>query len=93
VARASTRIIQTADGAPSVTTMHRGAGESRRWDAARLEAAWLEFDAQMRRFEHAQARLQATIEQQRNGRPQREILHDSAFARLQARMESMPVIE
>jgi hypothetical protein len=93
VARASTRIIQTADGAPSVTTMRRGAGESRRWDAARLEAAWLEFDAQMRRFEHAKARLRATIEQQRNGRPQREILHDSAFARLQARMESMPVIE
>jgi hypothetical protein len=25
--------------------------------------------------------------------PVREILHDSAFARLQAKMESMPVIE
>ena len=93
VARASTRTIQTTDGAPSVTTMRRGAGESRRWDAARLEAAWLELDAQMRRFERAKARLRATIEQQRNGRPRREILHDSAFARLQARLESMPVIE
>jgi hypothetical protein len=92
-ARASSRAIQTADGVPSVPTMRRGAGESRRWDAARLEAACLEFDAQMRRFERAKARLRATIEQQRKGRPQREILHDSAFARLQARLESMPVIE
>jgi hypothetical protein len=92
VARASTRTIQTAEGARA-SLIRRGAGESRRWDAARLEAAWLELDAQMRRFERAKARLRATIEQQRNGRPQREILHDSAFARLQARLESMPVIE
>jgi hypothetical protein len=33
------------------------------------------------------------LDQIQNGRPQREILHDSAFARLQARMDSMPVIE
>ena len=48
LARASTRTIQTADGAPSVPIVRRGAGESRRRDAARLEAAQLEFDAQMR---------------------------------------------
>jgi ANTAR domain len=41
----------------------------------------------------ANAQLRATIEQQRNGRPQRETLHDSVLARLQARLESMPVIE
>jgi ANTAR domain len=92
VARASARSIQTADGARA-SFIRRGAGEPRRWDAARLETAWLELDAQMRRFERAKERLRATIEQQRNGRPQREILHDSAFARLQARLESMPVIE
>ena len=61
--------------------------------ASRLNAARLEFDAQARRFEDARARLQDTFDQVRNGRPQREILHDSAFARLQARLETMPVIE
>jgi hypothetical protein len=59
----------------------------------RLEAARLEFDAQARRFEAARARLQVTLDHVRNGRPQREILHSSAFARLQARLETMPVIE
>jgi len=59
----------------------------------RLEAARLEFETQARRFEAARARLQVTLDQVRNGRPQREILHDSAYARLQARLETMPVIE
>jgi hypothetical protein len=59
----------------------------------RLEAARLEFDAQARRFEAARARLQVSLDQIRKGRPQREILHSSAFARLQARLETMPVIE
>jgi len=61
--------------------------------AGRLEVARLEFDAQARRFEVARARLQVTLDQIRKGRPQREILHSSAFARLQARLETMPVIE
>ena len=60
---------------------------------SRLEVARLEFDAQARRFEAARARLQVTLDQIRKGRPQREILHSSAFARLQARLETMPVIE
>ena len=34
-----------------------------------------------------------TRERIRRGRSQREILHDSEFARLQARMGTMPVIE
>jgi hypothetical protein len=59
----------------------------------RLEAARLEFETQARRFEAARARLQVTLDQVRKGRPQREILHDSAYARLQARLETMPVIE
>jgi two-component system, response regulator / RNA-binding antiterminator len=60
---------------------------------SQLEAARLEFDVQTRRFEEARARLQATLDQIRKGRSQRELLHDSAFARLQARLDTMPVIE
>jgi len=52
-----------------------------------------EFDAQALRFEQVKARLRATLEQSMKGRSQREILHDSAFARLQARLETLPVIE
>ena len=58
-----------------------------------LEAAWLEFEAQVRRFEEVKARVRATRDQIRNGRSEREILHGSAFARLKARTDSMPVIE
>jgi len=60
---------------------------------SRLNAARLEFDTQAQRFEDVRARLQATLEQVRKGRPQREKLRDSAFARLQARLDTMPVIE
>ena len=58
-----------------------------------MNAARSEFDVQVRRFEDVRARLQATFDQVRDGRPQRQILHDSAFARLQAQLETMPVIE
>jgi hypothetical protein len=61
--------------------------------AAVLERARLDFDAQARRLEEARARTQATLDQIRQGRSRRDILHDSAFARLQARLDSMPVIE
>jgi hypothetical protein len=73
--------------------MDRGADESLPEVNGRLEAARLEFDAQARRFEAAKAQLQLTLDQVKKGRPQREILHSSAFARLQARLETMPVIE
>ena len=68
-------------------------GDSLRTITSRLTATKLEFEAQVRRFEDVTASLQATFEQVRNGRPQREKLRDSAFARLQARMDTMPVIE
>jgi hypothetical protein len=93
VALAPAWTVVTAEGARSVTPVSTGTGESRQPDTARVAAALLEFDAQVQRFEQARARLQATIDRVRNGRPQREILHDSAFARLQAKLESMPVIE
>src|SRR5215469_10255303 len=60
---------------------------------SRRNAARSEFDVQVRRFEDVRARLQVTLDHVRNGRPRREVLHDSAFARLQAQLETMPVIE
>lgn len=61
--------------------------------AGRHDAARLEFDAQVRRFEDVRARLEATLEDVRTGVPGRQRLMDSAYARLQARLETMPVIE
>ena len=60
---------------------------------SRVNAARLEFDAQVRRFEDARARLQETFDRVRSGRPEREKRRGSAFARMQARLETMPVIE
>jgi hypothetical protein len=60
---------------------------------SRHDAARLEFDAQLRRFEDVRARLEATFEDVRTGKPGRQRLKDSAYARLQARLETMPVIE
>jgi len=68
--------------------MDAGSGVTSRQHAARLE-----FDAQARRFEDVRARLQASINRFQDGRPQRERLQYSAFARLQARLDTMPVIE
>lgn len=81
------------DLAGNFMSMDRGADDSQPEVTSRLEAARLEFDAQARRFEAAKAQLQITLDQVREGRPQREILRSSAFARLQARLETMPVIE
>jgi len=64
-----------------------------RMTSSRLRAARLEFDAQTRRFEDVMARLQATVNRYEDGQPQRERLQYSAFARLQARLDTMPVIE
>lgn len=73
--------------------MKRDSGEIDPAVADHLEVVRLEFDAQVRRFEQAKAGLQVIVDQIHKGRSQREILHDSAFARLQARLDSMPVIE
>jgi len=77
----------------SFVGMDLGPGDPLSEARSRLNAAQSEFDTQVRRFEDVRARLQATFDQVVNGRPQREVLHDSAFARLQARLDSMPVIE
>jgi AmiR/NasT family two-component response regulator len=73
--------------------MDLGRGGPLNETTSRINAARSEFDAQVRRFEDIRARLQVTIDQVRNGRPQRQILHDSAYARLQAQLDTMPVIE
>jgi hypothetical protein len=63
-------------------------------DADRLASTRrLEADARTLRLEQAKARSQAIREQIENGQPQWQRLHDSAMARLQARLDSMPVIE
>jgi hypothetical protein len=73
--------------------MSPGLGDPLVQITSRLDATRLEFDAQVRRFENVRARLQATMDQIRGGRTQRQVLHDSAFARLQAKLDTMPVIE
>jgi ANTAR domain len=72
--------------------MDPGPGDPLLEVTSRLNAARLEFEAQTRRFEDARARLLATVEQVHEGRSQREILHDSVFARLRTRLDTMPVI-
>jgi AmiR/NasT family two-component response regulator len=61
--------------------------------AARLEATWQESRILRQLAAEAVARARATRDQILRGRSRREVLHDSAFARLQARHETMPVIE
>ena len=73
--------------------MDAGSGDPLLRVASRLSAARLEFDAQTRRLEDNRTRLQETFDQLRKGRPQREKLRDSAFARMQAKLDTMPVIE
>jgi hypothetical protein len=73
--------------------MDAGPGDPLLRVASRLSAARLEFDVQTRRLEDNRTRLQETFEQLRKGRPQREKLRASAFARMQARLDTMPVIE
>jgi anti-sigma B factor antagonist len=92
-ALAQTPGVQTSESGQNGAIAGTGARRSRSRDAGRLDAARLEFHAQARRFEQAKARLQATMDQTEKGRLQREILHASAFARLQARLESLTPIE
>src|SRR5580704_12324577 len=73
--------------------MDAGPGDPLLGVASRLSAARLEFDAQTRRLEDNRARLQETFDQLRQVRPRREMLRDSAFARMQAKLDTMPVIE
>jgi AmiR/NasT family two-component response regulator len=59
----------------------------------RLERVREEAAAAVSRLEVSLAELRATQQRLAAGRPRRERLHDSVIARLQARLESQPVIE
>ena len=61
--------------------------------SARIEALRLKTQALRQRSEEVRARARATREQILRGRSQRQILHDSEFARLAAKHQTMPVIE
>ncbi|MBO0813727.1 MAG: ANTAR domain-containing protein [Actinobacteria bacterium] len=69
------------------------AGSADSTGADRLETARLQSQTLLQDFNKAKANAQATRDQIRRGRSRREVLHDSAFARLQARLDTMPVIE
>jgi hypothetical protein len=63
-------------------------------DAERLQAALLQESRALRQIsQETIARSRAARDRARRGRSQREILRDSPFARLLARLGTMPVIE
>ena len=62
-------------------------------DPERFETLRLESRALRQLSEQTRARARATRHQVRRGRSQRQVLHLSAFARLQAKMSTMPLIE
>ena len=59
----------------------------------RIAAARRQVEANVERLSTTRSELEAIRQQVRVGRKEREIMHDSAFARLAARLESQPVIE
>ncbi len=71
--------------------VERGPAEHGRTAAEHLAAVRLEYEAQVRRFEAARARLLEIMDQKARMRP--EALRNSASARMQARLASLPVIE
>ena len=73
----------------------KGAGGQSRQEILHeaLEAARAEHHTQAERLEAAKAQLQSILEWIETGRPQREVLRESAFARMHARLDSLPVIE
>ena len=76
-----------------MTIVDSGSGKHSSRDAARFQALWAQSRALVLASEQARARVEATREQILRGRSRREVLHDSAFARLAAKQETMPVIE
>jgi ANTAR domain-containing protein len=73
--------------------MRPGPDEQRLLLRERVATARAEAEANAQRLAETRERLKAAHEQMRAGRSERQLLHDSAYARLVARLESMPVIE
>lgn len=61
--------------------------------AERVASAGRMTQANVARLRQAMAQLDATRELLRTGRIKRNLLHESAYARLNAKLESLPVIE
>jgi len=61
--------------------------------AQRVAAVCREVETNVLRLDLARSRLQATRQRVSADRAGREVLHESAFARLAARLDSQPVIE
>jgi hypothetical protein len=59
----------------------------------RLAAARAEVEANLSRLTESRSRMTATRIEVAEARSERELMQRSAFARLQARLDSMPVIE
>jgi hypothetical protein len=59
----------------------------------RIAATRLALSDNFARLTESRVRLRETLACLRNGRSEREILHDVAYARLVARLHTMPVIE
>jgi hypothetical protein len=59
----------------------------------RIEAARLLVETNLVRLEESRERLTATRAEWATARSDRQRVHDSAFMRLQARLDSLPVIE
>jgi hypothetical protein len=70
-----------------------GSGGSTGLNRERFEAVRLESRALRQSSAEARVRARATRDRAREGRAQREILRDSAFARLLAKMDTVSVIE
>src|SRR5215831_10738413 len=79
--------------AGNVICVDSGSGVSTWLDSAGFEANRRESRALRQQSAQARASARAIREQVRRGRPQREILYHSAFARLRARQETLAVIE
>jgi len=79
--------------AANVVVVGSDPGDSTRLDAKRLQARLWKSQALEQMAREAIARARATCDQTRQGRSRREILHDSAYARLLARQQTMAVIE
>jgi hypothetical protein len=59
----------------------------------RIAAVQSQLESSMKLLEDNCSDLRVIRQEIQSGRTQREILHDSAYARLQARLDSLPVIE
>lgn len=61
--------------------------------AERIAAAQLALGDNLERLAQSTKQLRQTRQSLLEGRPEREILHEAAYARLLARLHTMPVIE